>query len=172
MVSRSMSMDLVVGGARVGQEFAPVRLASLGREEPPRDLVAREERGGYPELGPHVGQRRSLGNGECLYPRPAIFDRLSHVPLRPQSSQDLQDDVFGRRPGTQSTLEADPDHLRVGEVECPSRHRHRHIAPAGADGEHPDGAAGGGMAVGADQRLPGTAESLQVHLVADAVAGF
>src|SRR3989304_1807505 len=41
--------------------------------------------------------------------------------------------------------------------------------PARADRHHPDAAAGGSVRVGSEQRLPGGAEPLEVHLVADAV---
>ena len=53
----------------------------------------------------------------------------------------------------------------------PAAHGHRNVEPAGADGQHADAAAGGGVAVRAQQRLSRFGETLQVHLMADAVAG-
>ena len=47
----------------------------------------------------------------------------------------------------------------------------RHIQAARADGQHADAAAGRGVAVRADQGLARHAEALQMHLMADAVAG-
>ena len=61
--------------------------------------------------------------------------------------------------------------LRHRQVERLAGHRRGHVQPARADREHAEAAAGGGVAVGAQQRLAGDVEPLELDLVADAVAG-
>ena len=63
------------------------------------------------------------------------------------------------------------EHLGHGDVVSAAAHGHGHIQTAGTEGQHADAAAGGGVGVGADQGLAGLAEALQVHLMADAIAG-
>ena len=50
-------------------------------------------------------------------------------------------------------------------------HSHGHIQAASAKGQHADAAAGGRVAVGADQGFTGNSKALQVDLMANAVAG-
>jgi len=63
------------------------------------------------------------------------------------------------------------DHFRVRHVEGAARHRHGDVQPPRADRHHPDAAARGGVRVGAQHRLAGGAEPLDVDLMADAVPG-
>ena len=62
-------------------------------------------------------------------------------------------------------------HLGHGDVVGAAAHGHRYVHAARAEGQHPDAAAGGGVAVGADEGLARHAEAFQMHLMADAVAG-
>ena len=52
-----------------------------------------------------------------------------------------------------------------------SRHGDRHVEAPGADGDHPERAARGGVGVGAHEDGPRPRIALDVHVVADAVAG-
>src|SRR5206468_6078676 len=87
-------------------------------------------------------------------------------------SQQLEDDVLGVYPGPELSGEPDPDDLGHGEVIGPAAHGHRHVEPARPDGEHARGPAERGVAVRAEDELPRPAEGLEVHLMADAVAGL
>ena len=78
---------------------------------------------------------------------------------------------FAETQGLQLARQVDAYHFRHGDVVGAAAHGNRHIKAACADGEHTDTAACGGVAVGADQGLAGNAEALQMHLMADAVAG-
>ena len=62
-------------------------------------------------------------------------------------------------------------HLGHGDVVGAAAHGHRNVQAACAHGKHADAAAGRGVAVGADEGFTRHAEPLQMHLVADAVAG-
>ncbi len=73
----------------------------------------------------------------------------------------------GRKPA----FEVDLYHGRARKVKRLSRHRLRDVQSAGADGDHAQRAAGGRVAVGADQRFARTAEALQMDLVANSVPG-
>jgi hypothetical protein len=53
-----------------------------------------------------------------------------------------------------------------------ARHRHGDLEAAAADREHPGGARGRRVGVGAEERLARHGEALEVHVVADAVAGL
>ena len=63
------------------------------------------------------------------------------------------------------------DNLRHGDVICTAAHGNCNVQTACAHREHTDAAAGRGVAVGTDQGFAGLAETLQMHLVADAVTG-
>ena len=61
--------------------------------------------------------------------------------------------------------------LRHGQIIRSAAHGDRDVQASRADGEHARRAAGGRVAVRAEQGLAGHGEALQVDLVADAVAG-
>ena len=77
---------------------------------------------------------------------------------------------FAETHGGRLPRQLDAHDLRHDDVERLAGHRHRHVEAAGADGQHARAAARRRVAVGAEERLAGGAEALQVHLVADAVA--
>ena len=162
---------LVVLGPGVRLQLRPLAFPMLGLEEPPGHLVAREDGGGHPGLGAHVGDDPALRHGQVLQARAAVLDRPAHVPLGGDRAEHLQDDVLGRHPGPEPVVQVDLQDLGVAEVELPPAHDHGHVEPARAHGQHPHGAAGGGVAVAAEEGPAGPAEALQVELVADAVPG-
>ena len=169
---RKVDLDgFCVFGVGVGRKLHPVVLSRLGRQEAPRHRVAGEDGGGQAQLGPHVGDRGPLGHRETSQALASVFEDVAHVALRREDLQELEDDVLGRDPGGEFSRQVDPDHLRAGEEERLAGHGERHVEAARADGKHPQRAAGGGVAVGAQKRLCGLPEALQVDLVADAVSG-
>ena len=85
--------------------------------------------------------------------------------------EDFEDDVFGGDPWLEFAVEVDFDDFGVGEVEGSAAHGDSNVKSAGADGDHADAAAGGGVGVGAKKGFAWFAEAFQVDLMADAVAG-
>ena len=96
---------------------------------------------------------------------------MPHAALDGEEPQDLQADVLGGDEGAQRTGQFDLDDLGHGNVVGSAAHSHGYVHAPRAEGQHPDAAAGGGVTVGADEGLPRYAEALQMHLMADAVAG-
>ena len=118
-------------------------------------LVAGEDRGGGAQLGAHVGDGGALGHRQGLHARPGVLHRRLPTPpltLRRRSTSrmtSLADTMGGSWPvqlrrGTT---------LGMSDIVGAAAHGHRHVQPAGADGQHADAAAGGGVAVGAQQGL-------------------
>ena len=61
------------------------------------------------------------------------------------------------------------DYLGHSDVVCATAHSNRYVKTTRTHSQHADTAGCGGVAVRADKRLAGHAESLKMHLVADAV---
>ena len=162
---------LVVYRVVVRPDRHPVGLPALGAHEFTGDLVRREDGGRGAELRPHIGDGGAFRHRQGLDSFAAVFDDFAHAPLDREPAEHLQDHVLGRYPGLQAAGQVDPHHLRHGDIVGAAAHGDRHIQPARAEREHADAAAGGGMAVRADQGLTRDAEPLQMHLMADAVAG-
>jgi len=163
--------DPRIVGIGIGGKLHPVGLSRLGRQEPPRHPVTGEDGGCQPHLRPHVGDRGPLGHGEALEAFAAVLEDVTDVAARREDLQELQDHVLGRDPGGKIPPEVYPDHLRAGQEKRLAGHGKRHVETAGPDGEHAQGPAGGGVAVGAQEGPARLAEPLEVDLVADAVAG-
>ena len=161
----------VVAGVGVGGEGGEIPLAALGGQKLAGDLVGGEDGGGGPQLGAHVGDGGPLGHAEGGDPLAGVLDYRADAALDRQLPQNGEDDVLGGDAGPQGPGEFHLDDPGHGDVVGPAAHGHRHVQPAGADGQHADAAAGGGVAVRADEGLARHAVALQVHLVADAVAG-
>ena len=164
--------DLVIGRVRVRRQGGEILLPALGPQEGPGHLVAGENGGGGSQLRPHVGDGGPLRHRQGAHALADVFHHPAHAALDAQPAQHLQDDVLGGHGVGQPARQPDAHHLRAGEIVGAAAHGHGHVQPAGADGQHADAAPGGRMAVGAQQRHAGHAEALQVHLVADAVAGL
>ena len=96
---------------------------------------------------------------------------MAHTALDGEDTQQLKADVLGGDKGTQRASELHPDDFRHIDVVRAAAHGHGHVHTAGTEGQHPDAASGGGVAVGANQGLSGNAEALQMDLMTDAVAG-
>ena len=163
---------LVVQGVGVGGERLPVGRASQEREVLARGLVGREHARRRPELGAHVADGCALGQRQRGGAGAHVLEDPSGAAADGVTAQELEDDVLGRHPGPEAAGEADAHDLRHGQVIGAAAHGHRHVEPARADGEHAGGAAERRVAVGAEEELPRHAEGLEVHLVADAVAGL
>ena len=171
--AREIELDLVVVlRVRIGGERCPLAFPAEEGEIAPRRLVGREHARGQGQLCPHVADGRALRQRQRGRARAPVLEDLSTPAAHRVASQQLEDDVLGVHPGTELSGEPDADDLGHGEVIGPAAHGHRHVEPARPDGEHARGAAERGVAVRAEDELPRPAEGLEVHLVADAVAGL
>ena len=161
---------LVIDSVVVGLELGIGVLAALRLQEGEGVLVGREDRGGSAQLGAHVGDGRALRDGERFHTFAGILDDLADAALDGQDAQHFEDDVLRADVLLQLAGQLDFDHLRHGDVVLAAAHRDRYVEAAGADRQHADAAAGGGVGVGADERLAGNREALEMHLMTDAVA--
>ena len=163
--------NLIVFGIGVGSQRHKILLAALGLEECAGDLVGGEDGGGGAQLGAHIGDGGTLGHAQGADTLAAPLNDGAHTALDRQLAQNLQTHVLGGDKGAQLTGQLHLVHLGHGDVVGTAAHSHRHVQTARTHGQHTDAATGGGVAVGADEGLAGFAEALQMHLMADAVAG-
>ena len=112
-----------------------------------------------------------IGNRQGFDALAAVFDDLAYAALYRQEAKHFENDILGGNPRLQPAGQIYFYHFGHIDVISAAAHGHRHIQSARAHGQHTDAAAGGGVAVGADQGLAGNAEALQMNLMADAVAG-
>ena len=162
--------DLIVFRVRVAGQGNVVLFPALRCQELSRDLVGGENGGGRAQLGTHVGDGAPLRDGQGGNALAApLYDR-AHAALDGQNPQQLQGHVLGGDVGSELARQVHLVHFRHGDVVRAAAHGHRHVQPPRAEGQHTDAAAGGGVAVGADEGLTGLAEAFQMHLMADAVA--
>ena len=96
---------------------------------------------------------------------------FSYAALYRQAAKHLENDILGGNPRLQPAGQIYFYHFGHINVISAAAHGHRHIQSARAHSQHTDAAAGGSVAVGADQGLAGNAEALQMNLMADAVSG-
>ena len=68
-------------------------------------------------------------------------------------------------------MQLDAQHFRHTHDVGAAAHGDSDIQSTGTDGQHPHAAAGRRVTIGAEQRLAGRREALQVHLMTDAIAG-
>ena len=146
---------LVVLGVVVRQKLRPVVLPALGLEEGAGHLVAGEHGGRRAQLGAHVGDGGALGDGESLEALAGVFHYLAYAALDAQPTQDLKYYVLCRDHGPQRAPELHFADLGHRKVIRPAAHGDRDIEAARADGEHARRAAGGRVAVRAEQGLVG-----------------
>ena len=156
---------------RVARERDKVALAPLGGEKCARHGVRREDRRRRAELRAHVRDRGALGHGQRRDARTAPLNDRADAALDRQDPQQLEADVLGGDERAQRAGEVDLEHFRHGDIVRAAAHGDRDVHAARAEGQHTDAAAGGRVAVRADERLARLAEALKVHLMADAVAG-
>ncbi len=112
-----------------------------------------------------------IGNRQGFDALAGVFDDFSYAALYRQAAQHLENDILGGNPRLQPAGQIYFYHFGHINVISAAAHGHRHIQSARAHSQHTDAAAGGSVAVGADQGLAGNAEALQMYLMADAVAG-
>ena len=111
------------------------------------------------------------GTARSAVPGPVNSKTLFLPPRTRQAAQQLEDHVLGLDPGAgERAVEVHLDDLGAGDLVRVARHRDRHVEAAGADRDHAERAARGGVGVGADQDAAGPGVALDVHVVADAVA--
>ena len=159
-----------VARATLGRQGPEILLPPLQLQEPAGLGIRREDGGGGPQLGPHVGDGRPFGHTEMAQGRPEEFQDLAPAPLDGQAAQQLQDDVLGRHPGPKPPRQPHSQDFGHDQIERLPGQRQGHVQPPGPKGQHAGAPARGGVAVGPQQGLTRGAEPLQVHLVADAVA--
>ena len=123
-----------------------------------------------PSSAPILVMVARSGTESVATPSPPYSMILPNAALDREAAQHFQNNVLGRDPRRELAGEVDADHLRHVDVVRAAAHGHGHVQTAGAEGQHADAAAGRGVAVRPDERFPGDAEALQMHLMADAVA--
>ena len=155
---------------RVRAQRSVIFSPALRLQESEGLFIGGEDRGGRPQFCPHVGDRRAFRYSKRFHSRPAPFDDVTDAALDAEDPQDLQADVLRRDEGSQRSGQLYPDHGRHIDIVSAATHGDRHVQPARSEGQHPDAACRGGVAVGADQSFPGDAEALQMHLMADSVS--
>jgi hypothetical protein len=165
-------LTLSVGGAAVGRQGAPCLSAALVLQEGPCDLVAREDGGRDAQFRPHVGDRCALGHTQGLYARAAVLNRPADVALGGEDRQKIQDDVLGGDERFELARQLHKQDFWAREVERMPGDGEGHVEAARADGDHACPAARRRVTVGPEERLARRGKPLQVHLVADAVAGL
>ena len=146
-------------------------LSALSLQELSCGLVGGEDRSSSAKLSAHVGDGSSLGNGKCLYALAAVLDDLAYAALNGKALEDFKDNVLCGYPGRKLACKLYLYYLGVCNIICAAAHCNRNVKSACADSDHTDTAACGGMAVGTDEGLAGSAESFKMYLVADTVAG-
>ena len=162
----------VVCRVRVGAQLPEVLLPALGLQESPGHLVAGENGSRRAKLRAHVRNGRPLRYGQAFHALADVFHHLARAALDAQPPQHFENNVLRRHGVGQFPRQLHAHDLRAGQVVGPSAHGHRHVQAAGPDGQHADAAAGGRVAVAAEQSHPRNAEALQLHLVADPVPGL
>ncbi len=162
---------LIIHCVVVRAQLAVILFSVLCLQKGSGGFVGREHRGGGAQLGAHVGDGRSFGHAQGFDALSAVLNNFADAALDAHHAQHGEDDVLCRYPRRELAGEVDSDHLGHGDVVGAAAHGDSHVQAARADCQHTDAAAGGGVAVGADQGLAGLAKALQMHLMADAVAG-
>ena len=165
-------LRLVVRRARIGRELHERVLAPLRAQPLARALVRREHRRRAAELDDHVGDRAALADRQGRDASAVELEDATHAAAHVAPPQQLEDHVLGLHPVRQPAAQLDADDQRRGELERVAGHRDRDLQPAAADREHAGRARRRRVRVRADEQLPGRGEALEVHVVADAVAGL
>ncbi len=163
---------IVVGAALVGEDFAPVAFAALGGEEAARSIIAREDARRHAELRAHIGYRRARGDVERGDGLSRVFKNPADVALGAEAFEHFEDDVLCAYARPHLANEAYGADARARDVERSAGHRHCNVDAACADRYLADAAARRRVGIRAQQRRAGLAETLEVQLVADAVAGL
>ena len=90
------------------------------------------------------------GTARSAVPGPGELEHLVLAAAGGQAPQQLEDHVLGLHPRPrQLAVEVDLHHLGAGDLVRVAAHGHGHVEAAGADGDHPERAARGGVRVGA-----------------------
>ena len=163
--------NAVVGGVRVAGEGREVLFPALRAQKFARHLVGGEDGRGRAQFGAHVGDGGAFGDGERLDALAAPFDDRPAAAAHGEYAENFEAYILGADPRGQLAGEVDLEHARHVDVIGAAGHGHGHVHAARAHGQHAQRAAGGRVAVRADERLARLAEALQMHLMADAVAG-
>ena len=164
--------DVVVARPGVCDDLPEVCGAPLSREEPARHGIGREHARGNAKLRAHVRDSGPAWDVQRRDARPCVFEYPAHVPLGAEFLQDCQYHVLRACAAAETALQDDRAHFRRWDVERAAGHGDGDVDSARADGDLADAAAGRRVGVGAKERRPGTAKSLQMKLVADSVAGL
>ena len=86
-LTKADSHLLVVLGTIVWFQITPVLRPSLRLEEGPCPLIAGEDARRSPELGPHVGDGRALGDREIFDARAAVLKDTADAPFDGQAPE-------------------------------------------------------------------------------------
>jgi len=134
-----------------------------------------------PVFGPHVGQRRPIGQRHRRYARTEKFDKLSNDALLAENFGDRQNQVRGRRTGRQLAGQLHAYHFRHQHVQRLAQHDRFGLDAPHAPTDDAQSVDHGRVAVGADQRVRESdraariaaqkdrfGQEFQIHLMHDA----
>ena len=144
---------------------------ALSLQKRPGGFIRGEDRGGSAQLRTHIGNGSALGNGQGLNTFAAPLNNCAHTALYGQNTQQLQAYILSGYIRIQSACQLYLKHFGHRNIIRAAAHSDRHVQTACSESQHTDTAAGGGMAVRADEGLAGLAETFQMHLMADTVTG-
>ena len=156
---------------RPGAQQTPRLGTAVAFQKSPRDLIGRKDGRGQPHIDGHIGNRRPGTHIHILDAGAVKFHNLARPGLAGKATKEFQNEVFARDIRLECALDIHAPNRRRYNIIRLARQCHRDLDAAGAHRQHPQAAAGGGMAVRAEQRLAGNAESLPVDMVRDTVAG-
>ena len=159
-----------VGGQQVAVLLGQVgQPGAAGRPQVSRHpRIVGENRGGGPQFGAHIGDRRLAGGADRGRAGAEVFDDGVGAAGNGQFPGQIQDDVFGRGPAAHFPGKADADKAGVKHFPRQAGHHLHGIGPADADGQRTQPAAHGGMGIGAQHQLAGIGVVLKGYLMNDA----
>ena len=162
----------VISSVCIRGKGCEILLPSLSTEELPGHFIAGEHRSGCAQLCAHVGDGSTLRHGQGCNALACVLHHLTHAALYRQAAQHFQNNILCRYARLQLPRQVHIHHLGASHVISTATHGHSHVQSACADGDHADAAASRGMAVRAQQGHAWHAEPLQIHLMANTVAGL
>ncbi len=123
-------------------------------------LVGRDQPGARAALDAHVADRQPALDAHALEHRAAVFDDMPGPARGADPPDDVEDQILGRDPGAERTLDPNLHRLRWREQQRLRRQHMLDLAGADPECERADPAMRGGMAVAADNGRAGQREAL------------
>ena len=161
---------LVVLGIRIRNELGILVTTLLRLHKVLDDFIRREDRGGGPHLGAHVGDGETFRNRQGLHALTDILEDLAETALDGDTTKHLEHDFLCIDASLQLTCKIDLDDLRHRKTHRNACHRGRDVHATDTDRQHADRSTRRGMAVTTHQKLPRYGETGGLYHVADTVS--